>query len=437
MKKLLEVGSLAFVAVMGLAGCKSGTASTSVASTATSTSTSTVASTSTEDLTSYNFTVKVGSPAKQVAKVVTNVANYVKGLGYTNVKVEAYNLEESDADSKVADWSTGPDVYAFAGDKLLNLVKQGALAKVSAANVTSMVTNMGQAVVDAASLGDAGCYAYPFTTNTFFMYYNNEYVSAAQAKSMETLIAANKAASLKTNYSVKNSWYGIPFLSTFGAKWTISLDDTGKAIGSIKADFNGANGLKAAKALVGLIQNKDVVVTDDSGPVPTQANGIGSVMTGSWRDTDMKAGLTTHYAATNLPTITQDGTTASCHNFLGYKMYGINPSAYAKDTVRAALDQKIAAYLVSKDAQVARYTDFATAPLDKTAVADPTISTDQTVVAVANEVANSVAQTVVPSNCWSAYDALYTSITGATETITDTMLQGWLDTFNAAIEKIA
>ncbi|MFA6829121.1 MAG: extracellular solute-binding protein [Bacilli bacterium] len=431
MKKIMKLASIMFVAAVGLTGCNTTSASTS---TGTSTDTSTSTSTSTaEDLSKYDFTIKIGSPAAEVDWVKTQVTNYVTSLGYTNVTVQPYALEENEADSKVSDWSVGPDVYAFAGDKILNLMASGALAKVNSADLATMTTSLGEDVVAAATLGDAGTYGYPFTTNTYFMYNNTSLVPADKTTNTEDIIAACTSKSVKYNYPLKNSWYGIPFLSTYGAKWNITLSEDGKSINSIAADFNGENGIKAAKELVKLCKNANVDVTEDSGKTCTVSNAYGATVSGAWRSSDMKKDLGDNYGVARLPKLGNAESTDYCHNFLGYKLYGINPKAYGTDTARALLDQKIATYLISKDAQIGRYTELGTSPVNKEALASDAIKDDVIVAAVAAQIPTSVAQTVVPSGCWAANDALYTSISSATGDISDETLKGWLDTFNAAI----
>lgn len=435
MKRMTKFMSLALLAVFGLTGCGStGTSGTSTGGTSTNSGSNTqdTSTTTTDDKASYNYTIKVGSPAAQVEWVVEKVQAYVKAEGYTNVKIEGYTLEEDRADS-ITDWSTGPDVFAFAGDKILNLAPY--LATVPTATVSSMNTSMGEDVVEAATLGDK-VLAYPFTTNTFYQYYNSEYISAEEVLTLDGLIAANKEHGLKANYNLKNSWYGIPFLCSYGAKWDITLNEDGNAVSSINATFDTDEGLKAVKKLYALLTNADVATTDGDQPAPTQGNGYGSVVTGSWKDSTYKEAVgEDKLKATRLPLI-ETGVYAK--NFLGYKLYGVNSTLIGSDTKRAALDNRIAAYLVSKEMQVARYQQYSSAPVDQEAIADSAVASDQTVKAVADQISTSVPQTVVPSTIWGAYDALYTSLIGLSESeATDTKLTELLATFNEAVEKIS
>ncbi|MFA6874064.1 MAG: hypothetical protein WCR16_00385 [Bacilli bacterium] len=430
MKSTKKIVSLLGVAVLALVGCK-GAGTSSVDD---STSSAAVSST-TVDNTKYTYEFKVASPNAQTAWVKTQVQAYLKDNGYTNCTVKSSVLEEGDAGS-VSDWTSGPDIFAYASDQVLALSKAGAIGKVPTKIVNQMVADMGQAPVDACKLGD-DVYGLPFTTNSYFLYYNTDFVSAEQAKTVDGLIAANKAKGAKTNYKFSDGWYGIPSLMTFGAKWQINLNEDGTAITSVDADFDSDAGVKAAKGIISMIQNPDVISNDGDQAAPTATAGYGSIATGNWNQKKYADAVgADKLKATILPSMTVDGVTKPMKNFTGFKQYGVNPLGYGTDTAKAAIEFNIAAYLVSEQEQLLRYEMFGASPLNKVAAADKEVADDQTVAAVNGMTSYTVPQSILPSGVWKAWESFYKTVSGVDFSATDENIKTTLTAFNNAVKDI-
>lgn len=431
MKSTKKIVSLLGVAVLALVGCKgAGTSSSAADSTSTP-----AASSTTVDISKLNYEFNVASPNEQTAWVKTQVEKYLKDNGYTNCTVKSSVLEEGSLDG-ISDWGTGPDIYAYPADKVLSLYSKGALAKVPAKMKTQMITDMGESPVSSCTLGD-NAFGFPFTTNSYFLYYNTDLVSADQAKTMDGLIAANKEHDLKMNFKFSDGWYGIPSLMTFGAKWTINLNEDATAISSVAADFDSDAGVKAAKGIISCIRNEDFLSNDDTQAAPITSNGYGAIATGNWNQTKYAEAVgADKLKATVLPTLTVDGDTKPMKNFTGYKEYGINPKGYGTDTVKAGIEFAIGNYLVSKDVQLARYAQFKSSPINKVAAADASVADDQTVAAVNNMSTYTIPQSVVPGGVWAAWSAFYETVSAKSFDPTDEKIKAALTVFNNAVKTI-
>ncbi|MFA6624692.1 MAG: hypothetical protein WCS80_02885 [Bacilli bacterium] len=437
MKSIRKVVSMLGLVAMTITGCKTNTPASSVKGDSSVAATSTPTSTGV-DKSTYKYNFLIGSPNDQLAWVRLKVLGWLNENGYTNCTVSTFALEENDAggNEKVTDWSKGPDIYAFAGDQLLGLRAKGALAKVPTKLVNTMKTEMGDVVGGAGQLGD-DYYGYPFTSNTFFLYYDTDFVSADQAKTMDGLIAANKTAGLKMNYKFSDGWYGIPSLMSYGASWDITLNETGDAISSVKTDFNGAKGLKAAKEIVKCVRNADFISNDGTQTGPSEDNGYGAIASGVWNYANFeKTAGTGKLKATVLPKFGTGTDAVAMKNFLGYKMYGVNPKGYGTDTVKAGIEYNIAAYLASDEMQEERYAVANYLPLSIKASSSETVKNDQAAQAITAMASYSVPQTVVPSGVWTAWEAFYSTISATSFDPTDANIQTALDAFDTAAEKI-
>ncbi|MFA6861156.1 MAG: extracellular solute-binding protein [Bacilli bacterium] len=422
MKSTKYLVSLLGVVAMAVTGC-GGTSSTPSASNTSS---------SAADHGSVKLTLTIAGPEAQADFNKARVQEYLTDNGYTNVKFTYMNMGEDVADTAVTDWSTGPDIYAFASDKILNLAKKGALSTVPTTYVTNMTNDMNSSAITAGTLGEK-VVAYPYAgDNGYFLYYNTDLVPADKTDSVEHIIAACEAKSVKFAYPLNTAFYSMAELMTWGSRFGVTMSDDGTAIDSITADFNTDKGLKAAKAMKQMIDSDTVSHAAGCQAAPTAANKVGAVVDGSWNAGAYKKAVGDKLGACKLPTITVGGETKNLTSFLGYKLYGVNSVITQKDTTRAALDHAICNYLVSEKVQSARFDTFATAPTNKAVAALDKVKNDICVKAIADQSTYAVPQTVVPGNAWTAPVAVYTGLVDGTIS-TDEQITAALATLNQSI----
>ena len=442
MKKCTKLVSVFTLAMLAMVGCSNKTSDTGKDSGNTSAKAS---ESSKGEETTVKEELVIGSPTKQQDWVKTKVESYLADNGLsTKYTVKMFALEEGDVNnaSAVPDWTakTAPDIYAYASDQTLNLVAKGALAQVPSTFASAMKTAMGDDAMAAAEVGGK-TYGYPYAgDNGYFLYYNKSVFSGKEAKleKFDDVVSVCKDAGLKVSYNISNTFYSTGLMFTFGARYSVTLSSDSKTIASVSADFNGEKGMKAIKAMKAIVNNTSVDCTSTGQKAPTTANGLGACVDGSWNAASYKEAMGNDYACIKLPSVTVDGETKNIGSFLGYKLYGVNPSKTGTDTTKLGVLHKIANYLVSKDVQVSRFNDLTIAPTITDVKNSDAVKNTPHVAALAAQASYSVAQTIVPNNIWQESTAPYTELVKAENKDADeTKLQSILDAYNTAVKTVA
>ena len=380
----------------------------------------------------------VSGPSTQVEWLTTTLNGFNakrQAEGKSTVKFEILAYEENEIDSKVSDWDSGPDVYAFASDKIMTLFQANALAQLPAAKVAEYRTSMKDGAMDTYAKFANKYVAYPFdSSNGYFLYYDSSVLSATDVQTMEGILA-KCTADRQFAYNLEEAFYGIGALFTWGSRFNITVNPAGVTT-NIEADFDTENGLKAAKAIVDILKSP---VRVKSQAAPTAANKLAACIDGTWNAAAYKRAMGENFACAKLPTVTVGGETKTLGSFLGYKMYGVNPQRSSDDTARLALAHEVADYLVSEEVQLSRYENFGSGPTLKSLINSATIQADKALTAINAQSEYAVAQTAVPGNVWTAPNTFYATLNeligdDKSGTVSDDKLMELLTTLNTAIE---
>lgn len=364
------------------------------------------------------------SQEKWVRQVAADYNAERKAQGIPEIKFEFVQHGEDKVDSEVTDWSTGPDVYAFASDKVMPLFQAGALATIK----DSINNTMTDAAIEASQFAGRTV-SYPYAgDNGYFLFYNKSLVTAEDCATIEGLM--NKAASLEMGvaYPLNTAFYSAGALFTYGAGYDINVDDSGK-VQSIEATFNTAEGLKAGKAIYQIMKHSAYVETQAA---PIAANKLVACIDGSWNVSAYQTAMGADFACMKLPTVTVDGETKNLSSYLGYKMLGVNPLVSAGDTQRLLAAHNFARYLSSKEVQEKRFDTFGIAPTNKEVSALEKVTSSAAIKAIGDQAKYAVPQTAVPGNIWSAPQAFTQGIIDGTITLEN--MEAALETLNASIE---
>ena len=89
------------------------------------------------------------------------------------------------------DVEAAADVYMFANDNLPDLVAANGIAELGGAAAEYVQSTNSQAVVDSVTY-NGGIYGVPFTTNTWYMYYDKSAFTEEEAKSLDAMLAKDK-----------------------------------------------------------------------------------------------------------------------------------------------------------------------------------------------------------------------------------------------------
>lgn len=277
---------------------------------------------------------------------------------------------EGDAKATVTqDVEAAADVYMFANDNLTDLIASNGIAKLGGSTLEYIQNNMSQALVDSVTV-DGSVYGVPFTTNTWFMYYNKSVLSEDDVKSLETMLEKGKVA-----FPLTNSWYIASFYAANGC--TLFGDGTDEAAG---IDFSGDKAVAVTDYLVDLVANPNFVNDGAGEGLAGLADGsVVALFSGSWDYNNVVNAIgKENVGAAQLPTINIGGEDKSLKSFFGSKAIGVNPNCENMDVAVA-----LAAYLGGEEAQKAHYELRNILPTNTTVLADPAIATD--VVAIASD----------------------------------------------------
>lgn len=139
------------------------------------------------------------------------------------------------------DPAAAADVFLFADDQLVDLVKADALYEVTR-NTDGIIAANTSGSINAATY-DGTLYGYPMTSdNGYFLYYDRSIFAEEDLATLDGIMAAANAAGKQVHMDVSNGWYLASFF--LGNGCTLTIEDGKQVI-----DFNNANGLAAAEAI--------------------------------------------------------------------------------------------------------------------------------------------------------------------------------------------
>lgn len=323
--------------------------------------------------------------------------------GVANITVELGVESESTAkDTILTDVEAAADVYAFASDQLVDLVKAGAIQDVGQMDA-ALQNYAGKSIADVKAANAPGSvdaatyngtfYAFPMSAdNGYFLYYDSSVVSEADAGSWDTLLAAAGAAGKKVGMTLSSGWYNASFF--YGAGFTTGLNDDG----STAIDFNGTadyTGVQVVQAMLGIAGNPAFMAIAD-GDISNQIAGgsLAAVVSGTWDATAAQEAFGDGYAATKLPTYTIDGKQVQQGSVAGFKLVGVNP--YSANVGWAVL---LAEWITNEQNQVIRFTEREIGPSNINAASSDAVAANIAISALAEQSAYGVVQ-LVGGNYW-------------------------------------
>lgn len=317
-------------------------------------------------------------------------------------------------DSEVVDWTaeTAPDLYSFSCDKSTPLASAGALATVPDEYAEQMKKTLSETAYASATFnGDLVGYAYT-ASNGYFTYYDSS------LPGIDAIVHDNKAGSIVDNiedwlkycedngkkfaYNLKEAFYTVGALTTFGASWNVEYNRDG-SVKKITSDFASDKGLKAAKMILKIMSSDAVVYVQDAPGV----NDVAFCVNGAWALSNDSEGNKSAYAdakvkTTTLPNATVGTEKKHIRSFAGTKLYGVNPSKSNGKAERLNTLHGIANYLTSDDVQSARFDESQQAPSSKAVSATDKVKSNAALSALANQSADGMAQANLPGNIWKA-----------------------------------
>lgn len=284
-----------------------------------------------------------------------------------NLEFEYGVCAEGDAKTQVGqDATAAADVYMYANDQLTDLIAANGIAQLGGETEAYVKETNSQAIVDSVTV-DGAVYGVPFTTNTWFMYYDKSAFTEDEIKSLDAMLAKDKVS-----FPLNNSWYIASFYVANGC--TLFGDGTDNEAG---IDFGGDKAVAVTNYLVNMVNNANFVNDKDgSGLAGLRDGSVKAMFSGSWDYAAVKEALGENFGAAVLPSITIDGTECQMKSFAGSKAIGVNPNAEYPQVAVA-----LAKYLGSAEAQQKHYELRNIVPCNTELLAQDEVKSDEVVVA--------------------------------------------------------
>lgn len=260
---------------------------------------------------------------------------------------------ELNADSKtkdviLEDVHNAADVFPFPDDQLNSLVAAGVLGEVNDAEAIKKANS--ETSVSSASVGDK-LYAYPMTAdNGFFLYYDKNYYSEEDVKTLDRILEVADEADKKFCMDWTGGWYIYSFFGNTGMKFGINIDgvtnfcEWNSTEGSIK-------GVDVAEAMMSIASHKSFS-NQPNGDFIKEAKAGNAIagISGVWDAIEVKNIWGENYGAVKLPTYTIAGQQVQMSSFTGYKMIGVNYYSQNKEW-----SEKLAQWLTNEENQKLRF----------------------------------------------------------------------------------
>ncbi len=297
-----------------------------------------------------------------------------------NITFDYGVCSEGDAKDVVTkDVDAAADVYMFANDQIPVLVETGALSKLGGTTVDTIKSTNDQTMSDSVTYnGDV--YGVPFTSNTWFMYYDKSKYTEDQVKSLDTMMDQDLGDGVSNfAFPLDNSWYIASFY--YAAGGTLFGDGTDASAG---CDWDNEAGVATTKYLMNLAKNKKFSNEKDGSSIAKfKAGKLGAYCTGSWDAEAIKEALGDNFAAAQIPSVNINGTDGQMKSFAGSKAIGVNPKCEDQEVAVA-----LALYLGNEESQQIRFDKRGIAPTNTTVAASDAVAKDVVTQAQASEIAN-------------------------------------------------
>ena len=297
--------------------------------------------------------------------------------------------EPSAAGSVSQDPEASADVFMFANDTLTTMTDAKALSKFGGKYAEEIRRTNSETLLSSVVL-DGDIYGVPFTSNTWYMYYDKSVFSEEDVKSLEAMLEKGVVS-----FPLTNSWYLPAFY--FGNGCTLFGENgTEEAQG---AQFGGEAGAEVTEYLIGLAQNPNFRIdADGSGIAGMRDGSISAMFTGSWDAAAIQEILGDNMGVAALPTFNLNGEEKQMYSYLGSKAIGVNTSSdYMVQAVELAL------YLGSAEAQLLHFELRNVIPCSTDLLENEEIMSNPVVMAQNDTAARtSVLQPIVSQmgNCW-------------------------------------
>lgn len=285
-------------------------------------------------------------------------------------------VSEADArDEVVKDVSKAADVYMYANDQIPALVDAGALAKLDDNAVNTVRIDNDESMAASVQYNN-DMYGVPFTSNTWFMYYDKSKFTENEVKYLDTMMAKDLGDGVQNfAFQMDKGWYLASFYYAVGCM--LFGAGTNADAG---CDFDNENGVAVTRYLAELTKNKKFSFEVDGSSIAKFEDGtLGAYCSGAWDAVAIRKALGGNFGVTTTPKISVNGKEGTLKSYAGSKAIGVNPKCKDLDVA-----MELALYLGNKECQQIRFYTRGTAPTNNEVAESETVK-ENVVAATQNE----------------------------------------------------
>lgn len=312
---------------------------------------------------------------------------------------------ENDIPKKILnDVEAAPDVFSFASDQIATLVNGDALARIGGDRLTALKNSNSAGAVDSATVTvgtEERTYAYPYTDNTFFLYYNKSIFNESDVATLDGILA-KCSSSRRFAMALNDGWYATSFYFGKGLGYEVTYDDA-LAEKTISCDFGNDTGKAVTGAIWKLVSDNRVKADADDSKINAgfQDGSVAAAVTGIWNRGSIESYLGDNFGVAKLPSYTLDGEQVQLVSFAGYKLFGVGN--YSKNKAEA---MKFAEFYTNKENQLKHFEARGFVPTNTEARSNARVQADPCAKAITEQLPHSKVQKNVPSTLWVPFEGL-------------------------------
>lgn len=285
--------------------------------------------------------------AELMERIIREFQTYYGGQADFRISFEVQG-ESQCKDVLLGGLEDGADVFTFADDQLNALAAAGALDPITDAD--GIRDRNLPSTVEAATVNNQ-LYAYPLTAdNGYFLYYNKQYISEEQVKTLDGILEAAAASGKRFTMDWSSAWYVYSFFGNTGLQIGLNGDGITNYCTWNQTDGD-IRGLDVAKAMLRIAENPGFSSCTDEEFLAGVKNGsVIAGVSGVWNSVAVKEAWGENAGAAKLPTYTCNGRQVQMASFSGCKLIGVN--AYSEHPEWAA---RLAEWITDEDNQRLRF----------------------------------------------------------------------------------
>ncbi len=389
--------SIALTALL-LAGCGASNGADTTTS-QTDAGTTTTATESAAPVETQDVTLKIWVPEEEVDITDQMVQNFDDAHDEFNITYEIAVVGIDEAPQALeTDAETAADIFYTPSGGVADLAGKGLLLPITK-DFETIKDELPESALTAVTI-DGLTYAVPFSPNTFFMYYNKDFYTEDEVKSLDTMMAKDLGdGNYNFSTQVTNSWYAEMFFlgngcTLFGADGT---DPT-------ECSFNNEKGVEAGQYILDMVNSgKYLEDKDGVGGSAFKDGTLGAVTSGAWSAPEFREALGDKLGAVALPTAKIGGSDVQLSNFVDFKTITVK-----SNTAYPLAAQQLAVYLANPENSLTRYKEQGDVPVLKSLSGSQEIAADMVAMALNAQASKATNQPSIPKmgDYWDPMQAL-------------------------------